>query len=104
MLLHSGINIFKGWEPLPLSHYIHIYQAGQHVNSADSNHQMCLPREIWFTTPQAAQITLGSGPGLLQGGLSALAEQAGPTAELRITSQKIICCCLIGACYIFGGS
>lgn len=44
---------------------------------------MCLPGEIWFTTPQAAQITLGSGPGLLWGGLSALAAQAGPAAEPR---------------------
>lgn len=52
-------------------------------DSADSNHQMCFPREIQFTTPQAAQITLGSGPGLLWGGLSALAVQAGPVAELR---------------------
>ena len=44
---------------------------------------MCLPGEIWFTTPQAAQITLGAGPGLLRGGLSALAVQAGLVAELQ---------------------
>lgn len=65
---------------------------------------MLLSREIWFTAPQAAQITLGSGPGLLQGGLSALAGQTGPAAELCITSQKIICCCLVGACCISSGS